>query len=83
MVIFPFFNQVYSQYWPEDFNQEQQYGDLYVKMLSAETRGPIVTRKFVITNKNKVPVCRTVRVLKLTKVDLFDSFLGNISRKPQ
>ncbi|XP_028402750.1 receptor-type tyrosine-protein phosphatase S-like [Dendronephthya gigantea] len=42
----------YPQYWPDEFNEEQQYGDLFVKMVSAETRGPIVSRKFVITNKS-------------------------------
>ncbi|CAB4027838.1 receptor-type tyrosine- phosphatase T [Paramuricea clavata] len=43
---------IYPQYWPDNFNEEQKYGDLFVKMVSAETRGPIISRKFVITNKN-------------------------------
>ena len=51
---FLFINQIYPQYWPDDFNEEQKYGDLFVKMVCAETRGPIISRKFVITNKNLV-----------------------------
>jgi hypothetical protein len=49
-----FIHQIYPEYWPENFNEDQDYGDLLVKMVSAETHGPIVSRKFVITNTNKV-----------------------------
>lgn len=59
---------VYPQYWPETMDHEKQYGDVIVKMVSSDIRGPIMSRKFVVIRKTKsLPVEHTVRHVQFTQ----------------
>ncbi|XP_046857047.1 uncharacterized protein LOC124450436 isoform X2 [Xenia sp. Carnegie-2017] len=59
----------YPKYWPEKPNRELQYGDLFVELMSFESRGPIVLRKFIIRSKSteEAVVEHVVRHVQFTR----------------
>ncbi|XP_046857068.1 receptor-type tyrosine-protein phosphatase S-like isoform X1 [Xenia sp. Carnegie-2017] len=59
----------YPQYWPKELNNEQQYGDLFVELVSFESHVPIVLRKLIIRSKTteKAVVEHVVRHVQFTK----------------